>query len=327
MSRVWLESAKKIDGLELVALVDIHEDSAQKRKAEFGFDAAITDTDLETVLSKLKPDLVFDCTVPEAHTPTTLGALRHGCHVLGEKPMADSLDNARRCIEEAQKANRLYAVIQNRRYLKSARRVRHFLQSEMLGALTTVHVDFFIGAHFGGFRDHMRHVLLIEMAIHTFDSIRFFSNADPISVYCREWNPRGSWYDHDASAVAIFEMTNGVSATYRGSWCGEGVHTTWESDWRFIGTHGSATWDGGEHFLARVVDAPNGLIWKQRDVSLPEVDATGKEDGHLSIMQEFVNCVREGGTPETNCEDNIKSLAMVYACIESAERGQKVNMT
>ena len=49
-------------------------------------------TDLDTTLDHIQPDVVFDCAVPEAHHPVTLAALAHGCHVLGEKPLADSLD-------------------------------------------------------------------------------------------------------------------------------------------------------------------------------------------------------------------------------------------
>ena len=37
------------------------------------------------------------------------------------------------------------------------------------------------------------------------------TGADPVSVYCKEWNPAGSWYDRDASAVAVFEMTGGTN--------------------------------------------------------------------------------------------------------------------
>ena len=50
----------------------------------------------------------------------------------------------------------------------------------------------------------MPHVLLLEMAIHTFDAARLILGADPVSVYCKEWNPPGSWYKQNASAVAIF---------------------------------------------------------------------------------------------------------------------------
>jgi predicted dehydrogenase len=91
-----------------------------------------------------------------------------------------------------------------------------------------------MGPHFGGFRESMRHVLLLDMAIHTFDAARFLSGEDALAVYCHETNPRGTWYEHGASATAVFEMTNGVTFTYRGSWCAEGLGTGWGADWRII---------------------------------------------------------------------------------------------
>lgn len=327
MSRAWLKTATTLEGLEIAGLVDIVEDTAKARRDEFGIAGAQIGSDLETMLRVVKPDIVFDVTIPEAHTPTTLLALQYGCHVLGEKPMADSMDNARRAMQAAQSAGKLYAVIQNRRYASSIRRVRHLLQSNAIGSLTTVNCDFYIGAHFGGFRDRMEHVLLLDMAIHTFDQARFLTGADPVAVeYCREWNPRGSWYDHDASAIAVFEMAGGMVYTYRGSWCAEGLNTTWECDWRFVGSKGSALWDGGEVFKAQAPAEDVGFMRKQNDIALPDIDTAGLDDGHASLIQQFVRCVREGGTPETVCSDNIKSLAMVFGAIEAAETGRRVEI-
>lgn len=324
MSAAWLNTVCDLPGVEMVGLVDIRLDAALKRQEEYGLASAVTDTDLERVLKSISPDIVFDCTVPEAHTGVTLTALAHGCHVLGEKPMADSMDNARKMVSAAQQANKLYAVIQNRRYNPTARRVQHFLASNAIGRLTTVNCDFYIGAHFGGFRDRMEHVLLLDMAIHTFDAARFFTKTDPVAVYCREWNPPGSWYDHDASAIAIFEMTNDVVYTYRGSWCAEGLNTTWECDWRFVGTNGTARWDGADDFQAQVVTETGSFFSKHQNLSLPEVDTTGKVDGHAGLIREFVNAVRTGSKPETICTDNIRSLAMVFGAIESAEKDQRI---
>jgi predicted dehydrogenase len=326
MSGVWMKTVKETPGVEMVGLVDINAEAARKRKDEFAFDQAIIDTDLSHVLDQTHPDIVFDCTIPEAHVSVTLTALAHGCHVLGEKPMADSMDNARKMMEAAQKSGKLYAIIQNRRYLDSARRVQHFLRSGEIGQLTTVNCDFYIGAHFGGFRDHMQHVLLLDMAIHTFDAARFLTGTDPVAVYCKEWNPSGSWYDHDASAIAIFELSNGVVYTYRGSWCAEGLNTSWECDWRFIGDKGSAKWDGGENFEAQAVAETGTFFSKHRDLALPEVDTTGKVDGHAGLIREFVQCVHTGTIPETVCTDNIKSLSMVFGAIESVQAGQRVEI-
>jgi predicted dehydrogenase len=326
MSRAWLKAAQEIPGLELAGLVDLVEASARQRAAEFGLARAVVSTDLARTLDSLHPDIVFDCTIPEAHVAVTLEALRHGCHVLGEKPMADSMENAHRMVEAAQKAGKLYAVIQNRRYMAQARRLKAFLQAGRLGPLTTANADFYIGAHFGGFRDEMQHPLLLDMAIHTFDAARFFTGADPVAVYCKEWNPQGSWYAHGASAVAVFEMTGGLVYTYRGSWCAEGLMTSWECEWRFVGPQGTLKWDGQEEMAAQVVTKIGGFHAEFENLEPDPYLSTRNTAGHADLIREFVSCVRVGIIPETVCTDNLKSLAMVFGAIESAETGKRVEI-
>jgi len=323
MSAAWLKAAEAVPDLEIAGLVDVNEAAAAARAAEYRPRAAVG-ADLVQMLDRLQPDLVFDCTIPEAHCEVTLTALRHGCHVLGEKPLADTMENARRMVDAAREAGKLYAVIQNRRYDAPIRRLRAFLDVGTLGPLTTVHSDFFIGAHFGGFRDRMEHPLVLDMAIHTFDMARFLTGADPVSVYCKEWNPRGSWYDHAASAVTVFEMTGGILYTYRGSWCSEGLNTSWEAEWRLIGERGSARWDGFERMEAQVVADESGFRYPLSDVEIPPAAPGVKDDGHRGLIQEFVQCVRDGSVPETIASDNLKSLAMVFAAIESARLRREV---
>jgi predicted dehydrogenase len=327
ITRAWLPPIQAMGSVEIVGLVDIVLENARARAQEFALEGALIGDDLDAMLAQTKPEVVFNCTIPEAHAPVTLTALAHGCHVLTEKPLADTLANAQQMIAAAQAAGRILAVIQNRRYDANIRRLRHLVESEAVGPLTTAHCDFLLGAHFGGFRDHMPHVLLLDMAIHTFDAARLITGADPVSVYCHEWNPAGSWYDRDASAVAIFEMGNGLVYTYRGSWCAEGLNTTWESDWRLIGQRGSIHWDGATEIVAERVAAPGGLRWEMAPVDVPAFDPGDKVGAHGGVIREFVRCVRTGETPETAATDNIKSLAMVLGAIESAETKRPVRIT
>lgn len=326
MSRAWIAATKPIPDLELVGFVDLNLEAARQRADEYSQPAAIASDDLSAVLEQTRPDIVFDCTVPEAHHSITLTALNYGCHVLGEKPLADTLDHARAMVAAAQQAGKVYAVVQNRRYDANIRRLKAFLDTGAIGPITTINSDFYIGAHFGGFRDRMQHVLLLDMAIHTFDAARLLSGADPVTVYCKEWNPPGSWYDHDASAVAIFEMTGGGVYTYRGSWCAEGLPTTWESDWRVIGQRGSARWLGDDQMSAQIMAETGGFMSVCRDALIPPVDKAAKIGGHAGLIHDFVANLRAGTAPETICTDNIKSLAMVLAAIESAESGVPVRL-
>ena len=326
MSRTWFGVAAEMESIEIVGLVDVRKQSAVHRAQEFELENAFIGAEIREVLKQTSPDIVFDCTVPEAHVHITLKALEHGCHVLGEKPMADSMQNARKMLAAAQSSGKLYAVIQNRRYDAKIRRLRHFLTSHAIGRITTVNSDYYMGPHFGGFRDGMEHSLLLDMAIHTFDAARFITGEDPVSVYCKEWNPPGSWYDHGASAIAVFEMTGGVVYTYRGSWCSEGLKTSWNSDWHIVGTNGSIKWNGEDEYRGRdkVKDGESHSEWEGLGRSAHE-PITGL-GGHAGIIHEFVDCVQTGRIPETVCSDNIKSLAMVFGAIESAELGRPVEI-
>lgn len=327
ISGAWFKGIATIRNLEIVGLVDLVETNAQKRKEEFA-PHALTGTDLVTIIQQTKPDMVFDCTIPAAHYDVVMTALEHGCHVLGEKPMADNLEQAQQMIATAQKANKLFAVMQNWRYTHNIRRLKRFLDTGVIGNITTINADFYVGAHFGGFRDVMPHILLKDMAIHTFDAARFLTNQNPKSVYAMEWNPEGSWYSRDASAAAIFEMTNNVVFNYRGSWCSEGHRTPWESEWRILGSKGSIRWDGNTSITCEVVgDDPEeqAFFREQHIIDVPMYeDINQRPQGHAAVIYSFIEALKTNTQPETVCTDNIKSLSMVYGAIESADKGEKL---
>ena len=122
--------------------------------------------------------------------------------------------------------------------------------------------------------------------------------------------------------MAIFEMTNGIVFNYRGSWCAQGLPTEWACDWRAIGTKGTATWDGEQVIKAEVVSGTEGFFRETVPVEASAIELP--QNGHAGVIHNFVESLKSGKTPQTVCTDNIRSLAMVYAAIESAESGQKV---
>jgi predicted dehydrogenase len=328
MSRTWLEAARRIDGLSIVGLVDIDEEQARARAAEFGLNGAAIGTSLDDLLKADAPDAVFDVVVPNARSAVALAALRSGCHVLTEKPLATSLEAARSIIDTAREAGLIHAVVQNRRYLPAIRRIRRLLDSGELGAPTSLHCDFFLAPHFGGFREEMEHVLLLDMAIHTFDAARAMTGLDARRVWCREWDPSGTWYRQGSSATAVFDLSNGGVFDYRGSWCADGARTSWEGDWRIVCERGSLTWDGFDAIQAESIAgaARDGLFDVPHAVEVPALDPSDRVGGHLGVIRDFVAAIRTGRPPETAGDDNLKSLEMVFAAIESAETGRPVDI-
>lgn len=325
MSRQWLDAARRIEGLAIAGLVDLDAERAKARAREYDLTNAVVGTSLDAVLDQTKPDAVFDVVVPAARREVALSAFAHNCHLLTEKPLADSPENARAIIAAARQAGRVHAVVQNRRYVANVRRIRRVLDSGAIGKPTSIHADFFIAPHFGGFREEMRHVLLLDMAIHTFDAARYMVAGEPASVYCQEWEPASSWYRQGSSASAVFDLGAGKVFTYAGSWCADGFRTSWEGSWRIVAERGSVLWDGHDGLKAEVVaSGRDGIIDKTQPIDVPALDAADRVGGHLGIIQDFMRAIETGTEPETRGADNIKSLAMVFGAIESAETGRRV---
>lgn len=320
ISNVWFRvlAAEKI---EVAGVVDVRIDAARGQIAKYELDCEAS-TDLAGMLKKTKPDIVLDLTVPGAHCEVTCTALRAGCHVVSEKPMANSMAEARRMVRTAEATGKLYMVSQSRRWEPAHDVVRKAISRGKIGQVTTINCDFFMGCHFGGFREEMPSPLILDMAIHHFDLARFMTGADPVAVYAREFNPKGSWYKGDVSASCIFEMTDGVIFTYRGSWCADGPATSWNGDWRIIGDAGSLMYERDEDPSIHV---PKAKMQFTRELRTPKMPArTLKHHNMRGAMREMLTYVRTGRIPQTECHDNIKSLAMVFGVIESSRKGRRV---
>ena len=322
MGRNWARTLQAAENARLAGWVDLRGDVLEQAATGLGLEGVALDTDLGRALATIRPDFVVDVTVPGAHHAVTLEALASGVPVLGEKPMADSMEHAREMVAAADRAGVLYMVSQNRRYNSSLAALRRLI-ADQTGPIGILNSDFSMGARERGHRLEIASPLLLDMAIHAFDTARYLSRADPVSVYCEEFNPPWSWYRGNACAMAMFEMTDGVRYTYRGSWCSEGHHTDWDCEWRAVGPNGSAVWKGGD-------DVPVADIVVARGGFLPETELRPGEvvpapAGIAGSLADFLHALDTGVTPMGECHDNIKSLAMVFGAIESATTGRRVS--
>ena len=308
--------------VEVAGVVDLNIDAARARVKEYGLDA-MTSTDLKATLRKTRPDFALDLTVPEAHCTVTCTALRAGYHVVSEKPMASSMAEARRMVHTAEKTKKLYMVSQSRRWEPKHLAIHNAVAKKTFGTVTTANCDFYIGAHFGGFRDVMPSPLILDMSIHHFDLVRYMTGTDPVAVYAKEFNPKGSWYKHAVAASCVFEMTKGVIFTYRGSWCAEGCSTSWHGDWRIIGDGGTLMYERDGDPYGQVVDGKTtdfGAKLKPTKIAKTPMKFTEMH----GALREMLTFLRTRKKPQCECHDNIKSLAMVFAAIESSRKGRRI---
>ncbi|WP_285724327.1 Gfo/Idh/MocA family protein [Psychromicrobium xiongbiense] len=312
MGRNWLRVIAANPSAELVGLVDLNTEVARAAATEAGFPDLPVGTSVSELAAATGAQAVINVTVPVAHHPVTVEALAAGLPVLCEKPAAPTVAQALSLAAHAEATGQLLMISQSRRYFRSLEQLRAVARD--LGTVGVITTEFFKAPHFGGFREEMDHVLLVDMAIHPFDAVRYLSGQEPVSVYCEEYNPVWSWFRGNAAASAIFEFTGGLRYTYAGSWCSDGEETSWNGRWRVNGSEGTALWDG--------VDAPT--VQRRGKVAgvVPEPSTEAEEIA--GSLEEFLSALRTGSTPSGEIHSNIWSLAMVEAAVLSAETGSRV---
>ena len=313
MSGAWFEAALKRGDCQIVGLVDTFVKSASDKKEKYGLQAEIY-ANLTEALEKTGANLVFNVTPPDAHCAVVTEALRAGCHVFGEKPMADTLEDAEKIVACAEETGKEHFVLQNYRYNPQIRAMKDFIATGAPGKVGHISARFFKAVHFGGFRDEMKSPLISDMAIHTFDAARFISGKDPFAVYCHEYNPIWSWYKGDASAACVFEMADGVVFDYSGSWCAGGFNTSWNSEWRITCEKGGIIWNGE--------GAPRYQPETGEAVEIST--APMSEQGHAACINDMFDALNAGARPQTDCRDNIRSIRMVFRAMESSQKKARI---
>ncbi|MBT8162111.1 MULTISPECIES: Gfo/Idh/MocA family protein [Arthrobacter] len=318
MGRAWLRTVEESPLVELAGIVDLDLDAARAGAASIGRPDLPVGAGTAQLASDVGAQAVINVTIPVAHHPVTTEALAAGLPVLGEKPVASTVAQGLSLAAASELTGQLFMVSQSRRYNRHLFEAKR-LASGSLGAVGIVSAEFFKAPHFGGFRDAMDHPLLLDMAIHQFDMARFLLDADPVSVFCEEYNPSWSWYSGDAGATAIFEMTGGERFVFTGSWCSPGRETSWNAAWRISGEHGTVLWDGDNE---PILDAELGA-----DASgFSGVAAENPGQEIAGSLRDFVAALRTGSTPMGQVHQNIMSLAMVEAAILSASIGTRVSV-
>jgi UDP-N-acetyl-2-amino-2-deoxyglucuronate dehydrogenase len=118
----------------LVAVADVDESRAIAAKREHGFQE--TYTDYRDLLSRDDIEVVSICTPPHVHAPLVVDALRAGKHVLCEKPMARTLEEADQEIEVAERHPELkMSCVYQYRSDPTHKRIRQMIRSQSLGKI------------------------------------------------------------------------------------------------------------------------------------------------------------------------------------------------
>ena len=328
MGNTWLRAVQRSAEVEFAGFVEINADIARAQALAYKLDRSLIFASLPEALEAVEADALINVTPPQFHREICIAALEAGAPVLTEKPLADTLEDARAIAAAADDTGLLCSVAQNYRYRPLTQTIKAVLDSGELGALGAVQAEFYRGPHFGGFREEMAHPLILDMSIHHFDLMRFFIDSDAAAISARSWNPPWSWYSGDASAAAQIAFANGVQATYAGSWCSQAFETSWNANWRFECERGVLLVDKDRVYvqrLLRVDEGARGLASvhdEAREIPLIAMEREGQD----YLLHEFYEAVTNGAATATTAQDNVKTMEFVIGVMDACDSGGLINL-
>lgn len=328
-----LPALRKIAGLKLVALAD----RDLERLTRMADRAAVErrHTDYRALLDDSSIDLVAVCAPPQLHAEIGLAVLDAGKHLLLEKPLALSLDDADRLVRHSAGAGGQALIGFNFRWHRLVRQARSIIAGGGLGALATMHTTF---ASASAFRQQdtawrQRHDfggVLVDLGIHHFDLWRFMTGSEVSDVLAHR---RTDGPGHERATVSA-AMTDGVLVTSSFS---HGVCDTNELE--ICGAKASLRLSCYRFDSLRVSEngAPRGAVrhWPGEAArglrNVPQaiarlLDGGDIVDSYRGQWQSFVDAVRNNTPIEPGLADGRSALQIALAAAQSARTGRAVTV-
>ena len=313
---------------EIVALCDLDVAKARELAQLWAPDAAVY-TDYKAMLRGGHIDGVSVCLPNYLHAPVTLAALKSGCHVLVEKPMAASLAEAKSMNDAAKRAKRLLMVNQSQRRFAAHIKAREVLQSGMLGKVLQVSGMF---GHQGPehwsptgkwFFDkkQARFGAMADLGVHKADIIRFMTGKEvgEVSAVMGNLEKKGSTVDDNF--CACFKFVDGTMGMFGASWTVKGM------DCNYTLFH----CENGSLRVHQIPDKPlvAHLLKPECTIEFPIEKPEYKYDGSwgIDVGGGFVRACLGKEAPFCTGEDGRKSLELILAAEKAALTGRAVKIS
>jgi predicted dehydrogenase len=317
-SRFQHEAWSRIPEVEMVAVCDLMEDRARAVQEQFGI--AHRYTCWTEMLDQEKPDFVDIITPPSTHEEMCAYASGRGIHVICQKPLAPSMEEATRIVENAQAAGVRLMVHENFRWQPWYRQMKQLQTADAIGEFTHIHTLTRLGDGWGDqayldrqpfFRDYPR-LLIYETGVHFIDTFRYLlGEVTEVYARLRRLNPviRGE----DAGQLFLgFE--NGATATWDANRYTETEATNPRytfGEVRVDGTGGHLTMDSDGNIRVKKLGEPGWNL----DYARENRNFSG--DCVYALQRHFVDCMLSGREFESSGRDYLKTLKVVFAAYAS----------
>jgi len=308
--------AYRVMGLDVAALCDREPARAERRRAEFYPQAAVT-ADYREVLRRDDVPVVDVATHPAERVEIIEAALRAGKHVLSQKPFALDLGVGERLVALAAEKGRRLAVNQNGRwaphYSYLAAAVRAGVIGEVASVDIAMHWDHLwtTGTPF----EEIHHLVLFDFGIHRFDIVtRFLLGRQPARVTATVARTTFQKMKPPMLAQVMIDYPGAqVRLTFNG-------HVQFGQEDRTVicGARGTLL-SAGPSLSEQTVE-----VHLAEGRATPRLEGTWFSNGFQGAMGELLCAIEENREPANSARDNLGSLALCFAAMASADSGRPV---
>jgi len=314
--RVWDEA---VDGVELVAVADPEGDAvhrATQGRTAHGYASA------EEMLAAESLDLLSIVAPTSLHLPIALAALNAGTHVLVEKPIAASREEAEEMIAAAKRAGRMLTVGHIERFNPAILELRRRLAAGELGRIFEIRAT-----RLGPFPARIRDVgVVVDLAPHDLDVMRFLLGSDPVRVYAE--TEQRIHTDHEDLFVGLMKFANGAVGVLDINWLTP-------TKVRTLSVTGERGMYVADYLAQDLVFYPNpdarrlGVNGEAGSVaSVAEGEMTRRairrQEPLVVELSEFARAVREVAPPPVDPHEAMVALLLARAMVDSARDGRVI---
>jgi predicted dehydrogenase len=306
--------AYRTDGWSVVALCDVREEAAQRRREEFCPQAEVC-TDYRRLLERDDVDVVDIALHPAERVPAIEAALKAGKHVLSQKPFVLDLDTGERLVKLADRQGRKLAVNQNGRWAPYVNYVSQVIRGELIGQVQTVNMclnwdhTWIKGTPF----EQVHHVVLYDFAIHWFDQCAlFFEGQKAQSAFATNAFAAGQRLQPPMIAAATVRFEHGAATL-----CFD-AHSRFGAEEALCVT-GS---EGTIRARGPICLAHDLTLFTRRGYARPKLEGKWFNDGFRGTMAELLCAIEEDRDPSNSARANLRSLAICFAAVRAADTGR-----
>ena len=320
--------------LEIAAVCDIQPEHMKKLLERHGLwadDSIKHYTDYKAMIAEVQPELVSIATESGIHAEIAIFCIKHGVHVIIEKPMAMSMADANEIIRLSEERNVKVSACHQNRFNIAVQEMRQALEAGRFGKLShgSIHVrwnrnqNYYTQAPWRGTWAQDGGALM-NQCIHGIDLLRWTFGGEVEEVYCQTRQQFHDYLEAEDVGMAVVKFKNGAIATIEGT---TNVYPkNLEETLYIFGEKGTVKIGGTSTNNIDVWDFADETEADMKNKGLEEETNNVYGNGHTSLFADMINSIQNGKKPYVDAYAGRDALELVLAIYKSQKEGIPVTL-